>query len=97
MIRSLPTRGTKDRTSPHPGIISKSFRFRLIARAVSPAFLVDHIDLSDNFAVASLQSHLSEVRRSEVSFARGETEYLTIGPRKIEARKTGTAHCSSMR
>jgi hypothetical protein len=32
-----------------------------------PAFLVDRIDVPDKFAIAPLQSHTAEIRRSEIA------------------------------
>src|SRR5271168_1292031 len=66
MERSLPMRGRKrppPSPSHHPRI--PSIRPRTARR--DPAFLVGRIDLANNFAITPLQSHPSEIRRSDLA------------------------------
>src|ERR1039457_5938271 len=64
MDRSLPMRGTK---TPPPSPTHHLRILPILPRSARryPAFLVDRIDVPDKFAIAPLQSHTAEIRRSE--------------------------------
>src|ERR1017187_6997615 len=64
MDRSLPMRGTKT-PPPSPTHHLRILPIRPRSARRYPAFLVDRIDVPDNFAIAPLQSHTAEIRRSE--------------------------------
>src|SRR3982074_72148 len=53
--------------TPQLGIISESSRFGRLSLAVPPAFLVDRIARSNNFATEPSQPRSSEIRRSVVA------------------------------
>src|SRR5450755_40896 len=64
MDRSLPMSGTK---TPPPSPTHHLRILPILPRSARryPAFLVDRIDVPDKFAIAPLQSHTAEIRRSE--------------------------------
>src|ERR1700693_4848814 len=61
-------RGRKRPNSPHPAIIPESSRFGLI-------------DLANNFAITPLQSHPSEIRRSDLHLAEADVPRVGATPR----------------
>src|ERR1022692_2728094 len=70
MDRSLPMRGTK-KPPPSPTHHLRILPIRPRSARRYPAFLVDRIDVPDNFAIAPLQSHTAEIRRSELRLDQG--------------------------
>src|SRR5260370_31241870 len=67
MERSLPMRGKKKTELPSPSHHPRILSIRPRSARRHPAFLVGCIDLTNNFAITPLQSHPSEIRRSEVT------------------------------
>src|ERR1039457_6722393 len=65
MDRSLPMRGTK---TPPPSPTHHLRILPILPRSARRyhAFLVDRIDVPDKFAIAPLQSHTAEIRRSDL-------------------------------
>jgi hypothetical protein len=68
--------------SHHPRILS--IRHRSARR--HPAFLVGRIDLANNFAITPLQSHPSEIRRSELKLI---NNLFTISNRSSPGSRVG--------
>jgi hypothetical protein len=61
-----PEEGKKKTKPPSPSHHPRILSIRPRSARRHPAFLVGRIDLANNFAITPLQSHPSEIRRSEI-------------------------------
>jgi hypothetical protein len=64
-----PDEGKKKTELPSPSHHPRILSIRPRSARRHPAFLVGRIDLANNFAITPLQSHPSEIRRSELTDA----------------------------
>src|ERR1700730_9602823 len=81
-----PDEGTKKTELPPPSHHSRILSIRPSSARRHPAFLVGRIDLANNFAITPLQSHPSEIRRSELSLSPRELDWFLINFALIPAR-----------